>query len=268
MALILPETDMRLAPTLGPVMRSVGGRFEKAIKALQQRGVNVLQLDGTLAGLRPRELDRRARRELQAILRRQSMALAGMDLFIPRDHFADSQHVDRAIAAVTAGLELAADLGKIPVSLALPVETIDETVVDALVQAADSFSVPLAVHHEDDVEVLMKWLTATDCQYFGAGLDPAAILGSDQSPAKLAARLGSQLRVGRVSDLDTATGKASAVRCVLGQGALDLANYRAVLDLASKRVGPVVLDLRGLENPGQAVSLAHQAWQKATPAFG
>ena len=53
------------------------------------------------------------------------------------------------------------------------------------------------------------------------------------------------------------------VRCVPGRGELDLTMYRVSLDLAANRAGPVVLDLRGLNNPLRAAAQARELWESA-----
>lgn len=72
--------------------------------------VTGLILDATQAGQRPRELDRSARRDLAATLRRAGLHSGGIDLFIPAEHYASPAHADRAMAAMVAAIDLAREL--------------------------------------------------------------------------------------------------------------------------------------------------------------
>ena len=69
---------------------------------------------------------------------------------------------------------------------------------------------------------------------------------------------GKRLAVARLSDV---TG--GALRCAVGEGELELAAYRVAVDLAPSRAGPVVLDLRGVEDPIKAARAAAAAWDNA-----
>ena len=268
MAIVTHGSDLTLAPTLRPLIQAAGGTLRQALDRLAGRGVGPVQLDATLAGLRPRELDERARRELAALIRRRGAYPAGLDLFIPRKHYLEREHVDRAVAASVAAIELAADLGRLPVSLALPVASVDESVRHALVEAADGRGVPLAVHGEDELDALQRWLDELDLPGIGAGVDPAAVLAGGGDPVQVVQRLAPRLVVARVSDVERGGDaddrtRSQAVRCRLGAGVLDVAAYRICVDLAERRVGPVVLELRGLAEPFAAVATAREAWDSA-----
>ena len=91
-----------------------------ALAAASRLGFRAVTISAARAGLRPRELDRSARRGLAAELRRLELHCTGIDLFLPREHYQRSEHVDRAIAAATGAIELADDLGADSVFLRLP----------------------------------------------------------------------------------------------------------------------------------------------------
>ncbi|CAN5743312.1 hypothetical protein BH11PLA1_BH11PLA1_06940 [soil metagenome] len=95
-----------------------GGAAHDAALALREHlalatrlGLGGVTLDATRAGLRARELDRSARREVAALLRRNALTLAAVDAFVPPAHFADPATQERATSAVLAAIELAAELG-------------------------------------------------------------------------------------------------------------------------------------------------------------
>src|SRR5262245_10456016 len=73
-------------------------------------GCRAVQLNGAAAGLRARELDRSARRDLAATLKRAEVGFSGVDLFVPPEHFGAMAHQDRAVSAVVGAVELAAEI--------------------------------------------------------------------------------------------------------------------------------------------------------------
>ncbi len=257
---------MALAPTIRPWITQGGHDVRSALRVIGRGNFEAVQLDVTLSGLRARELDQRARKDINALLVRQSLRLAGLDLFIPRKDFLASDCVDRAMSVAVSTLELAGDLGHIPVSLPLPVESLSSDVKAALVAAAEGYGVTLAIHAEDQLEALEVWLKEVNQPCLGAALDPASVIAAGDDPVATAQKLGEHLRVGRLSD-EQAEGR---LRCPVGQGELNLQEYRMTLDLATGRGtggaggGPVVLDLRGLENPIAAATTAQLAWEEAS----
>jgi sugar phosphate isomerase/epimerase len=267
MAILTHGSDLTLAPTIRPVVKATDGTVRTALDRLASAGFRAVQLDGTLPGLRPRELDQRARKDLLALLTRRGVTLAGIDLFIPKRHFAEAENLDRAMAAALAGVQLAADLGRVPVSLALPIKAMTDEAKSSLVAAADGHGVRLAVHAEDQIDALLEWIAKIDLPSLGAGLDPAAVLMRNQDPSTLAQRLGKRLAVARLSDIAGTGGdddaEAAGLRAAVGDGDLDVVGYRVAVDLAGGRTGPVVLDLRGMENPLAAAAQASRQWEKA-----
>ena len=259
MEILTHGSDLALARTVTPIVRSADGRVVSAVTQLARCGFKAVQLDATLSGIRPRDLDRRARRDLLAVLNRQSVQLAGIDLFVPRTHFEQSQYIDRAITATLNSIELAADLGRIPLSVALPVEQLDQDVKDTLIKAADGRGVRLAVHAEDQLDALQVWVDEVDLFCLGVAIDPAALLSQSQDPVTVVQNLGNRLAVARLRDW-SGEGIGS---CPVGRGELDMTRYRVVLDLAPGRVGPVVLDLRGQDNVITSAAVAMQAWESA-----
>lgn len=250
-------SDLALAPTVGPLVRQ-GLSVRSAIERLADAGFTAVQLDATLEGIRPRELDRRARQDLVALLRRRDLVLAGWDLFIPRRHYLEAQHMDRAIAATLAAIELAADTGRTPLSLTLPIDKLDAAALSSLIDAADLRRVRLAVHGEDRLEAMDAWLGSTDTAAAGVGVDAAAALLLKHDPAALVHRWSRRLASARLGD---AAGDGE--RRPVGEGELDVADFRVAVDLAAARTGPVVLDLRGLAQPLTAAATAAQQWNDA-----
>lgn len=275
MAILTHGSDLKLAPTIRPLVRQAGGTVRDALGSLSAAGFAAVQLDAALPGIRPRDLDRRARQDLLALLGRSSLALAGLDLFIPRRHYIQGEHLDRAVTATLAAIELAADLGKVPLSLALPVKSLAENTRKTIVEAAEGRGVRLAVHAEDQLEALEAWVTCLDLWSLGVAIDPASLLARGSDPAAVIHRLSKRLAVARLDDVamtSTEPGEehdndqpesAAGVRSFVGEGDLDLDAYRVAVDLAPARTGPVVLDLRGIENPLAGAVAAKAAWEHA-----
>ncbi len=257
MAVLTHGSDLSLAPAVGPVVRQTGRSLRAGVEQLAAAGFRSVQLDATLPGIRPRELNQRARQDLAAMLTRAGAGVAGIDLFIPRDHFAKPDHVDRAMAAATAAIGLAADLGRVPLSIPLPVAKLDESLRSALIEAADAHDVALAVYAEDDLDPLLAWVRDVDLPALGAALDPATLLAQKLDPSQCVHQFGPHLRTARLSDWSPPD------RCAPGEGDLDMVAYRVAMDLATNRRGPVVLDVRGLPQPVQAAAAALQRWDAA-----
>lgn len=259
MVILTHGSDLTLAPTLRPWVTQGQLSVKQSLTQLAKLGFDGVQLDATLSGIRPRELDQRSRQDLLAVLTRNSMRLAGLDCLIPRKDFISVQKVDRAVTAASSAIELAADLGRVPVSLALPVEQLAQDVKTALLTAADAQGVTLAIHAEDQMDALANWVTDIDEPILGMSMDPASLISSDDDPVQRVEQHGDRLTVGRLSDYRMDTN----LRCAVGEGSLDLMSYRLMLDMAKGRTGPVVLDLRGLEYPQKAAVTAMQAWDDA-----
>ena len=220
-------------------------------------------LDATAPACRPRELDRSARRDLAAGLRRAGLAFAGLDLFIPPEHFAQPETADRAISATAAACELAADLASLAgdaparvVSLVLPSEA-GPDVLAAIEGAAQRVGTRIA-----DCAVPPRDTATTDAG-LAVGIDPAAVLAGGLSPAKLAVQTGGALAMARVSDL------APTGRCVPGDaaGRLELGAYAATLATIGYR-GFATIDLRSLPRQADAARVAIERWATAAVVPG
>ncbi|MFI4862013.1 MAG: sugar phosphate isomerase/epimerase family protein [Phycisphaerales bacterium JB063] len=258
-------SDLTLAPTLGPIVRAGGQSIRAAISALAGLGFPSIQLDAALPGVRPRELDQRARRDLVATAQRAGLSIAGVDLFIPRQHLLEAEHLDRATQALLAAIEFAADLGRVPLSAALPVSGLPSEVSGVLLDRADALGVVLAVHAEDQPDPLATWIAQAGEGIAGIAIDPASVLASQGDPVQRLQQAGKSLAVARLSD--TQHGLADGSRLPVGSGDLDVSGYRLSADLAPNRTGPIVLDLRGLSHPASAAVKSKQAWDSAALKF-
>lgn len=224
------------------------GGARKAIGWAGGAGWRGIALDATAPETRPRELDNSARRDVAAGLRRNELAFAGLDLWIPPEHFVRAETIDRAIAAAVGACDLAAALhtlvgaGDRLVSLALPEGAADA--VAALRAAAERAGVRIADY---------RWPpgAGTVDGPLGPGLDPAAILLAGADPVEAAAAHGGASAGARLSDLSPTGRIVPGART----GRLDAAPYLAALDVAGYR-GHAVLDLRGVPDQPRAAEEA------------
>jgi len=261
MAELTHGTDLSLSPTLGPLVRELGTNVRQAVDRVAAMGFGSLQLDATLKGIRPRELSRSGRRDLHALIRRRGPLPAGLDCFIPAWHYTSLDHGERALAATLEAIELAADLGRLPVSLTLPATELAGETARTIVDAADRYDIRLAVHDGAHLDALIQWIDGVDHSGLGAGLDPAEVLATEGDPTQAAQRLAGRLTLARLGDLERGT--VDSGRCAVGDGQLDVATYRVSVDLAEKRIGPVVVELRGLHAPLAAARRAGEVWINA-----
>ncbi len=230
-------TRLAPAPTLAPLAR--GGDPRPALQHIAQSGFRHVQLSAALTGMRPRDLDRSARRDLLARLRRIELAVAGIDLWIPAEHYTLPEHADRAAAAVLEAIELAAELGRVPLSIRLPDE-VNEEIVSAWRSRGETCGVIIADHAPQPHALL------------SSGIDPAVLLAAGSDPVAHASRVAN-LAAARFSDFRDES------RTTPGAGRLDVLAYQVAL-VSRSFEAPVALDLRRVANPLSALDAALKAW--------
>lgn len=244
--MIDPAPAISIAGLRLPDAPAPRGRIEWA-KSVGARGVH---LDAALPGLRPRELDRSARRDLASLFRRLDLAFTGLDLWIPPHHFAQAQHVDRAIAAVRGACELAAELGGLLGDAATPVVSLE---------------LPETLHADAQLAVLGADLAAPVADHrrpyeargprVVPGLDAAGVLLAGGDPSAELMRLAGAGPSVRLADAD-GTGRRP-----VGMGRLRLGEFKIACAASGARA--VILDLRGLEDPSASAERALAAWGSA-----
>jgi hypothetical protein len=199
--------------------------------------------------MRARELDRSARRDLSALVRRLGLLLGGIDLWIPPRHFAEGAFVDRAVAAVLGAADLAGELsdllgqprGSTTVAIELPAEL-----------HADAGRMLTA---DLPVRVMDHRVGAEPGARTGVGIDPAAVLMAGGDPSGVLLKLAGRGAGARLSDA------GSVGRCLVGSGRLDVRGY--AMAAAAAGAGAVTLDLRGLDDAEAARDAALRAWERA-----
>lgn len=247
---------MDLSPELplAVLVSSLPGEPRSAIDRIAHHGFRCVQLSATQPGLRPRDLDSSARRDLLAFLRRRELAVAGIDLWIPPEHFLRPDTVTRAVDALRDAAQLAGDLGRCSISLTLPRPEANtdngmlSDVIESITSAAQQHGVAVADH-------AVPLRRGAD-EVLGVGIDPAAWIAAGVDPAGGVTDAAHALVSARLSDLNTA-----GMRCPPGEsgGRLDVTAYRVALSV-SEYNGPVVLDSRQWVQPLAAVQRAVSAW--------
>ncbi|MCA3006322.1 MAG: hypothetical protein LW650_06985 [Planctomycetaceae bacterium] len=236
-------------------------RLRPALTWAARAGFRCVQLSAAAPGLRARDLDRSARRDLAATLRRQGLALSGLDLWIPPEHFRLADRQDRAVSATLGAIELTTELVRLdggpaarPVlAVGLPAD-IPDAVLSTLTNHAAHHGCTLADH---------AWprTASSAAAGLGKGVDPAAVLmaGGDVLQAAASGPLASA----RLSDV------TFAGRCGPGSpgGRLDLLAYHAALH-AANWLSWVTLDLRLVPDQPRAAARAAEAWHGVTTQFG
>jgi len=221
---------IRLMPPLAATLAPLGDDPIDGLEVLRSIGFRAVQLSATQPGMRPRELDASARRDLIVRLRRLEMRCAGLDVWIPPEHFASPTHAERAVDALRQAVGMAADLGRVSVSTALPVLTDANAQILRDVRAqisgtAAHAGVEVADHGSD--AVTGAWEATAD-DPIGVGIDPAMLLSLGHDPVASVARCGQRLRAARVVDMlqsgmRAPPGEADGARLQLGEYVLALA---------------------------------------------
>lgn len=238
---------------LAPTAASLGNDLRLICDRLRRDGWRSIQLSAAMPGARPRELGASARRDLAATLRRTELVPAGMDLWIPQEHFLDQATVDRAVTSLDAACDLAADLGIATLSITLPgSDQLDAEIREVIESSSAKHGVLIADH---------RMPSRDSDDLCSAGIDPAACFSVDRDPVEVVLELAGRLVSPRLSDL-----VSTGLRGIPGDagGRLDIQAYRAAVEtVASDR--PVVLDLRQVTLPWEGMGIARSAWQSAGP---
>lgn len=212
-------------------------------------GYRRLALDLTAAGIRPRELDRSARRGIAALLRRAELAVVGCDLLIPADHFISPGHVDRAIEASIHAIEFARELAALCearplITLELPGESEARSIIGASAEREG---------------VLVAQLSAEEVGREGwsrLALNLPAVMGEGGDGAGSIGSQGDSLAQVRITDL------VDGVRRPLGTAGGKLEPLALVAAIAAASYGACdpVIEVRGIAEQHTAAQTSLSAW--------
>jgi len=226
--------------------RPARGNLTAQLELVREAGCGLVVLDAAGAGLRARELDQSARRDVAAMCRRAGVRVVGLDLWVPPGHWAEAARVDRAFEAAREALGLLADLHRLTeaggagpgvLTVELPTGAAE---AGAAATTLASFCAGLGVLVADVGAGI--WAGEGAGTPEGAsmvlGVDPAGemLTGRDvlvRAGRAMAARLSDAGPLGRVE---------------VGAGRLDVVSYAAGLATrdAGRRLGYVTLDVRGV----------------------
>lgn len=258
-SLTIPRPPAALAIPIASTERRGAPDPRAELLAAASIGYRAVQLDAASPGLRPRELDRSARRDLAALLRRLQLHFAGVDLWIPPEHLVDPAHAERAIAAIEQGISLVADLDTLvgPNDLGVdrgrvvcvrPPEKLGSDTISHLSSVAGKFGVRL-------VDFAYPSPFAVGEGAIGQGIDPAALLATGADPVAAVSTLTAAPAAVRLTDLDELGRVLPGSR----RGRLDLDAFAAVLTVRGFK-GCVVVDTRGLAEPHRASQETLKNW--------
>ncbi|MCH2162304.1 MAG: hypothetical protein MK085_10580, partial [Phycisphaerales bacterium] len=145
------------------------------LQVARELGCRGIHVSAAAAGTRPGDLDDSARRDLMAAARRHELEIVGIDAWARVEDLLDPSRVDAAIAATMAAINLAADMGRVPVSIRLPEsgDPVAEEAVKAIAAAGDRLGVPVLDHSAPIVERPVGMQVGIDPPtWYAAGLDP------------------------------------------------------------------------------------------------
>lgn len=227
-------------------------------------GFRAVTLSAAQAGLRPRELDRSARRGLLAELHRLELECTGIELFLPREHYEQSEHIDRALAAANQAITLADDLGALSIFLRLPPAGDDGAGSEAIRELANA-AAGARVRVSDvslDGQALVSVRKGEELP-IDVGMDTAAWIAEGSDPIAGIVELDKRLGGIRLVDLDA---NGMRVPASAGRG-LDLGAVRTGLEIGGF-TGSVVLDARGWSDPINGLMNDLKAWRALRPPQG
>ncbi len=259
-----------LLPEAGTPWTNAAGRIDAraAIEWVAGCGVRGVQLDATLDSIRPRQLDRSARRDLASILRRQELSLSGVDLWIPSEHFVEPAHAQRAIDALLAAIEFAGELtplvgagSRAIVSTLLP-ELLDGGVLAEIERFAGRLGVRVANHRpeRDRPAQSAPVLLARGVPTIGAGVDPAGALLAGVDPAQMVVHAGERLVSPRLSDAST----TARVEPLAREARLDLLAYHVALTTVGHAAHRVI-DVRGVADQSRVPAAWIERLERTLP---
>jgi hypothetical protein len=245
-----------LAATLGPLLAS-GLDAREALERIGALGYPAVQWSATTPGIRPRELDRSARRGVAERCRHLELSIAGVDAWIPAGDYLDRKRVDFAVHAVEEAIRFAAECASAGeerpvVAVAFPAEA--TAAIDAIAEIASRFGVVVADHARPPKQR----------PGIGLGIDPVAVLADGGDPAAAVAAAGVDLASARLADLLRSGLRGPVLEP--GEARLDVLSYRVALELAGVR-RPLVADARQWRDPLGGLAATLDRWRAETGAL-
>jgi len=250
-----------LAATIAPLVAAREcADTREALAWASAAGYRGVQLSATEPELRPRELSQSARRDLAATMTRLELVCSGIDFFLPPSHLVDPAHVSRALEAIEAALELAAFLGRAPVTI--PLGPGEECEIRHAIAASAS---------RLGVEVLLPVVRAEEAdglaRPFAASVDGASVLGAGGRPEDLVASLGGAGGRGVLGGVRVVDLWRSGLRGPIlepRESRLEALALRIALETSAFRGLPVV-DARQWQQPRRGLEAVLERWAALIP---
>lgn len=216
-----------------------------AIELASRLGFEAITIDAADKQTRPRLLDRSARRDLAAAMRRAELTSAGVELWLPPAHLDDPARADHAVSAMIAAIELAAELAALthgqPCFVTAVRNARDGTITPAAREALQFITARASALGVEIGEAGWPAIESDAGSPLGVALDPAAIIAHGDDPVTALARLHSDglLRAIRLNDLGrtgrvppgSEAGRLDTEALIISAAALGLRQFMA-LDLA------------------------------------
>lgn len=257
-----------------------GAEVRRSIELLAPLGFRFMQLSAAQPGIRPRDLDRGARRDLRAFLARRGTSCSGVDLWIPAAHFLDPARADAAVQAVCDSIELAADLATDDraraLSTGLPADLPDMrveiqrraercgvTIVDFTIARPPASAAGTDV---DEGAVVGGAVAGASCasvvEWTRTGIDPAALLAQGRDPIDEVIASTGRIGAARLASPSPTGGRGPVVGGT-GGDRFNLTAYRAALTVSGPEA-PVTVDARGWTGDlVEGVRATAHAWCRA-----
>lgn len=135
------DSRARFGLTLAPLAADP----RTGLQVIAGLGVPGVQISAGQAGTRPRDLDGSGRRDLFVAVRRLELEVVGVDAWLDPATLLDPERVDAAVSATLEAIQLAHDLGRVPVSTRLP-EDGGESAIEAMLARASRLGIRLVDH--------------------------------------------------------------------------------------------------------------------------
>ena len=137
-------TDTR--PMASITLAALGPDPRIGLERAAALGVRGVQLSAGQSGTQPQDLGASGRRDVLGAAHRLELVISGVDAWIRAEDFVDSERMDRSLHLALEAIELASDLGRLPLSLTLPDAPGAEEIISTLVHRASLVGVELADH--------------------------------------------------------------------------------------------------------------------------
>lgn len=180
-------------PAASITLAALGSDPRLGLERAAALGVRGVQLSAGQMGTRPHDLGQSGRRDVLVAARRLELQVSGVDAWIQPDDLLDPERMDRSLHVVLEAIEMASDLGRVPLSLTLPAGPQAEELVGAIAHRGHLLGVDLADHSRplDETRASLAW---------GIDLPAWVASGDDLIPAMTQTKRS--LRAVRLADLD------------------------------------------------------------------